>query len=109
MGSLREAMAHAFALEPEPRELADGLPPVIERAARAIASRGLETPAILALESLSPLGFLGGQAMIAAWPIVQAVVPGEDWLELASLLEDRRTLRRFAALIERIAREQRER
>lgn len=105
MGSFREAMAHAFAVGPKRREQPRDLPPTLERAARGIVARGLESPAIMALASLAPLGFLGGQAMLAAWPIVQALVPGDDWREVALLLEERETPERFAALIEQLARE----
>jgi hypothetical protein len=105
MGGFRDALAHAFAVTPEPRERAQKLTPALERAARAVVARGLETPAVLALESLAPLGFLGGQAMLAIWPLVQAVVPGDEWREVATRLEDREALARFARRIEDLARD----
>ncbi|HUT78284.1 MAG TPA: hypothetical protein VM285_11385 [Polyangia bacterium] len=109
MGSFKHALAHAFAVGPGPHVPAGELPAVLERVARGIVARGLETPAILALESLAPLGFLGGQAMLAVWPLVRAFVPGEDWRETAACLEERETLHRFAERIETLARGERER
>jgi hypothetical protein len=107
MGSFKDALAHAFAVDPAPRERAEDLSPTLERAARGIVARGLETPALVALESLVPLGFLGGQLLIAAGPLVGAFFPGDDWREVAVALEDREALRRFAERIERLARGER--
>jgi hypothetical protein len=104
MGSLRQALAHAFAIGPEPGPPDGGLPAVLERAARGIAARGLEAPAILALESLAPLGFLGGQALIAGGPLLSAFLPAEDWRAAAAALEDREALHRFAGRIAELAR-----
>jgi hypothetical protein len=109
MGSLKEVLAHAFAIGPGPAGGSPELPAVLERAAGGIVARGLETPAVVALESLAPLGFLGGQAMLAAGPLVSALFPGDDWHEAAVALEDRRILRRFAERIEQLARGDQER
>jgi hypothetical protein len=107
MTSLAQKLRHAFAIRPadapEPR-----LPEVLERLAVAIVDRGMETPAIIFLESIVPLSFLGSQALHAIWPLVQMAGAGGDLQEVAEALEDRRTVRQLAQRIEELASADRE-
>ena len=50
----------------------------------------LRTPAILALESMRPLSFVGSQFMHVLSPAVSMLVPMAEWDQLATLREDRR-------------------
>jgi hypothetical protein len=103
MGAILSTLRHAFSVEPETRLAADQLPPSLERIANAVVERGMETPAIVLLESLVPLSFLGSQAMFACWPLVKLAAIGEDYREVAEALEDRRALRLLALRIEELA------
>lgn len=95
-GRLRRAAAHAFALRAERDQLQADELALLDRLARLLADRGLATPAIFFVESLAPLGFLGGQLVHALLPIVEQVAPPEEIERLARLLERRDTPALFA-------------
>jgi hypothetical protein len=61
----------------------------------------MATPAVLFLESLGPMSFLGSQALHFFIPILDVVFPQRDVERVARLLERRETLSRLALLIER--------
>jgi hypothetical protein len=88
---LRERVGQAFALSVE----GDGLPEddlaALDRLARLVADRGLAAPAIFFVESLAPLGFLGGQLLHALTPILEAVASPAEIERLGRLLERRDT------------------
>lgn len=52
----------------------------------------MTVPAILALEGLRPLSYVGGQLMHVLTPSVAIFLTPADWEALAELLEDRRGL-----------------
>ena len=95
---------HAFAVSPQ--DEADGehsdLPAALERLAQLVVDRGLEAPALIFLETVRPLNFLGAQAGQAFMPLIRMLgVEGLD--EAIAALEDRRTLRRLIDRIEELA------
>ncbi len=100
---LRSKMRQAFATAPAeplaPEDIA-----LLERAADGIVQRGMATPALLFLESVGPMNFLGSQALHFLTPILHVVFPQRDVERVAVLLERRDTLSRLAELID--AREQ---
>ncbi len=71
----------------------------VDRVARFVVRFGLTLPAILSLESMRPLSFVGSQFMHMLTPSIGAMLSSADWDALAGLLEDRRGL---DVLIERI-------
>jgi hypothetical protein len=100
MPTFAETLRHAFAVQrSEPRDL----PAALERLARAAVERGMETPAIILVESVTPVAFLGSQALAAVSPLVKMLGFGDDCEEIALALEDRRTVRRLAERIEELA------
>ena len=62
----------------------------VDKVVRLILRFGLSVPAILFLESMRPLNFLGSQFMHIMSPAVHTLVPMAEWDHLAHLLEDRR-------------------
>lgn len=64
----------------------------VDRLARFIVRFGFTTPAILTLESLRPLSFVGSQIMHVLSPSITAFLTGPEWDAIAQLLEDRRGL-----------------
>ena len=99
LSGLRSKLHEAFATAPaEPLTSADIA--LLERAADAIVRRGMATPAVLFLESVGPMNFLGSQALHFLTPILDVVFPQRDVERIACLLERRDTLARLAALIE---------
>lgn len=67
--------------------------------ALSLTERGLATPAILLLELLKPLSFVGSQLLVAADPLLEAFV-GNAGRRYARLLEDRRNIDRLLQALE---------
>ena len=65
-----------------------------------LAQRRLETPAILFLESVRPLSFVGAQAMYFLEPFARAIFNVKDYERLARLLERRSNLELLVRAIE---------
>jgi hypothetical protein len=100
LNGLKARLQHAFALEPEGQPLSPEDMALLERVAATVVERGMATPAILFLESVGPMNFLGSQALHFFAPILEVVFPQRDVERVAHLLERRDTLSRLTALIE---------
>lgn len=73
-----------------------------DRVAQFIVRWNLTVPAILSLESMRPLSFVGSQFMHVLSPSVTAFLSVDDWDRLARLLEDRRGLDHLIRRIEQL-------
>ncbi len=71
-----------------------------EKVARFIVRWKLTVPAILSLEGMRPLSFVGSQFMHVLSPSITAFLSVDDWDRLARLLEDRRGLEHLIRRIE---------
>ena len=99
LGGLQSRLKQAFATAPtEPLSAADIA--LLERTADAIVQRGMATPALVFLESVGPMNFLGSQGLHFLTPILNVVFPLHDVERVAHLLERRDTLPRLVSLIE---------
>jgi hypothetical protein len=78
---------------------------VIERVARVIVERRLETPAMLFLESNRPLTFLAGQGVLAAMPLIGGFVAPADVEALSRVLDSEESLDMLVARIEELTAE----
>jgi hypothetical protein len=76
---------------------------LLDRMASWIAERGLETPALLFLESVRPLSFVGSQALVFLGPFAHALFQTPEYDRLARLLERRENLERLVRAIETAA------
>ena len=79
--------------QPARADWSDPLPPeerdrLLDRLARAVVGRGLETPAILALEMHKPLAFLGAQTLIVVTPLLGPLLGLEQLQTLSRLLNE---------------------
>ena len=97
---LRQQFAHAFAVTPpapgfSPDEIA-----MLEKIAHHIVSREMAAPALLFLESLGPLSFLGSQVVHGLKPFMDIVINPADAERLATLLERRESIERLSSLIQ---------
>src|SRR5438093_7315522 len=99
---LQARFQHAFSTAPESPLAAEDIV-FLERAADAIVQRGMAVPAVLFLQSLGPVNFLGSQAVHFFTPLLEVVFPVRDVQRVALLLERRETLSRLAQLIEKRA------
>ncbi len=87
-----------------PLEVTDAQAAAVDRVARFVVRFHLTVPALLTLESLRPLSFVGSQFMHVLSPSITAFLTVDDWDELARLLEDRRGLDYVLERIEAIDR-----
>ena len=85
--------------QPDPRELTDAERLELQDIAGRIACHRMSSAAILLLESLAPLHFLAGQAMVGLAPLASVVGFGEPWRRFAALVEKRGSV---AVLLEAI-------
>ncbi|UCH31888.1 MAG: hypothetical protein JSV05_00330 [Candidatus Bathyarchaeota archaeon] len=95
-------LMHRFAIElsPERAEL------LIERLASWIVNHRLETPAIIFLESIKPLSFIGSQMwLMYGVPMLGIVIDEHQGSEYGLLFEDRRHVEALIRKIEALARE----
>src|SRR5207249_5377875 len=78
LSGLTARTRHAFAVEPEGQPLSPEDLALLERVAAAVVERGMATPAILFLESVGPMNFLGSQALHFFTPLLEVVFPHGD-------------------------------
>jgi hypothetical protein len=87
----------------EPEALAPEDQALFDRLANWLVARRLETPAILFLESVRPLSFVGAQAMIFFEPFARALFAVQDYDRIARLMEKRSNLELLVRTIENAA------
>ncbi len=73
---------------------------LLQKMATVISQRGMMTPALLFLESLGPLSFLGGQVVHGLKPFLDVVVAPTELDRLATLLERREAVDQLIALLQ---------
>lgn len=101
---LRQEFIHAFALAPLHEPLSAAELSLLEKIAASIRRRGLSTPAVLFLESLGPLSFLGSQALYGLKPFLDVVCDPTELDRLAVLLERRDVVDCLISLLQEQAR-----
>lgn len=75
----------------------------IDRIARGIVRRGLETPAVLFLELHRPISFLGSQAVYFLAPFLRLIIPPREINQFAQLLHAPQGVERLIERIEEVA------
>ena len=103
LSGLTARVQHAFAVEPDGQPLSAEDLALLERVADAVVAREMAVPAVVFLESVGPMNFLGSQALHFFTPILEVVLSRPDLERVALLLERRDMLPRLTALIERQA------
>ncbi|MDI6783897.1 MAG: hypothetical protein QME64_07365, partial [bacterium] len=74
----------------------------IDKAAQFIVNRRLEVPAIMALQSMTPLNFIGSQTLVVLEPFLGPFFSQEDYQKLIEILEHRDGIELFIQRIEKI-------
>ncbi len=72
----------------------------MEKIAKEIVQRQLTVPAIIFLETIKPLSFLGNQLLIFANPIVSLVVRTGNYYKFVRMIEDRENVEKLTVAIE---------
>ncbi len=73
---------------------------LFERLSDWIVGRRMTVPAVLFLESVKPLNYIGSQAMVFFSPFVNALFEVRQWELIRTALERRETLGWFTELLE---------
>jgi len=81
---------------------------VLTRFSRRIVERGMSVPAILFLESVKYVSFLGSQVMVFFGPIITSFIRSEPYYRITELLEDRKNIEFILIEIERMEAEQKQ-
>jgi hypothetical protein len=72
----------------------------MDKIAKEIVQRQLAVPAIIFLETIKPLSFLGNQLLIFANPIVSLVVRTGNYYKFVRMIEDRENVEKLTVAIE---------
>ena len=78
--------------DPDKSSLSSEENAVLEKLATKTVQRGMAVPAILFLESVKPLNFIGSQVMVFFEPVVQSVFNFRDYDTVRGALEKRQTI-----------------
>ena len=92
-----------YEIPPEDQELTDEQRDLLYRISKKIVDGGWTVPAILTLESVKPLNYIGSQVMVFAEPFAQAVFKSvKDYNAFRQMLEKRDNIERFLQKIEEL-------
>jgi hypothetical protein len=97
---VRAELSHAFSTRSEAEVFTIEDLALLQRIADAVVQRRMAAPAIVFLESLGPMSFLGSQALHFFAPIIELAFSAQEVSQVAALLERRDTTVRLIALIE---------
>ena len=100
LAQLRAGLRHAFAVQPDDQPLAIEDVQLLERIAEVIVNRRMAAPAMMFLESMGPMNFLGSQALHFLIPILDCAFNTKEVEQVARLLERRDTVTRLITIIE---------
>jgi hypothetical protein len=87
-------------VKPRPESLTPEDRAMLESMAGWLGSRRLTVPAVLFLESVKPLHFVGSQMLFFFEPMVHAFVSGKNYSRFAQLMENGDALEEFLVMIE---------
>ena len=99
---IKTSMSSAFSVEPEePFSPNQRQQEIIEKLATWIDRKRLHLPAIMFLESVKPLNYLGSQVLVFFYPFVTAFLNSKDYKEFQQLLEYRESIGYIIEAIEK--------
>jgi len=83
-----------------PENLTERQKELLEKIADRIVRYRMAMPAILFLESVRPLNYVGSQAMVFLAPIVHSLFSAREYDEVQQALEHRETISYFVEMLE---------
>ncbi len=86
----------------ELKELSPQQEEILTKIAQKVVHWKMAIPAILFLESMKPLNYIGSQMMAFFEPFVQTLFSWKDYDELRRMMEERETVERLLQKIEKI-------
>lgn len=93
----------AFALHPEgdKPKLSEKQAALLDKLAKKVIEYRMTVPAIMFLETVKPLSYIGSQTMVFFEPMVKAVFNVAEYDEIRILMEDRRNVEELLVRIEK--------
>jgi hypothetical protein len=95
-------LKHAFAIR---RQESAALTPrqdeILDRLSAKVVEWDMAVPAILFLETVKPLNYVGSQALVFFGPVAKTLFTVEDYEELVALMEERSGVESLLTRIER--------
>ena len=70
-----------------------------KKIAKKIVERELTVPAIIFLESIKPVSFLGSQMLVFANPVISLLVQSGDYYRFVRMIEDRENVEKLTVAI----------
>lgn len=75
---------------------------ILDKVARKVVQWRMTVPAILFLESVKPLNFIGSQMLVFFEPFVQTFFTVRDYNEFVRMMEERENVERLLQRIEKL-------
>jgi hypothetical protein len=92
---------HAFAIKtPGEVILTPRQEELLDRLAAKVVEWRMSVPAVLFLESVKPLNFVGSQVLVFFSPLVNSLYEFKDYQDLVALMEERSNVERLLKRIE---------
>lgn len=95
-----------FSLGPKPQGEKEKLTPhqeeILDKIAKKVVYWKMSVPAILFLESVKPLNYIGSQMMAFFEPFVQTLFSWKDYEEFRKMMEERGTIELLLQRIEKL-------
>ena len=98
--TFQERLKHAFSLEPDHEPLTERELALLDRIAAFLVRRHMTLPAVLMLESVKPLSYVGSQAMAFFEPIARMLFTAVEYGEVRRILERRQSIETLIVRIE---------
>ncbi len=90
----------AFSMEKKESALTPKQEELLDKLARKVAKWQMGVPAIMFLETIKPLSFIGSQVLVFLDPFVRSIFNLTDYEEYTRLMEDRRNVELLICKIE---------
>jgi len=96
---------HIFSAQPKGAKEEKGLTPeqqeILDKIAKKVVLWKMSIPAILFLESVKPLNYIGSQMLVFFEPFVQTLFSWKEYDEFRKIMEERENVERLIQAIEK--------
>ena len=100
--AFREIFSLTSKKEGDAKELTPEQQEVLHKIAQKVVRWKMSVPAILFLESVKPLNYIGSQMMVFFEPFVQTVFSWKDYDQFRIIMEERENVERLLQKIEEL-------
>lgn len=101
LGRVGHVLGHAFSVRGSGRAVSAEDEALLDRVAGYVVAHRMAAPAILFLESMRPLNFVGSQVLVFLRPMLASFFTAREYERLAEILEKRTSVDALIARIEK--------